>query len=65
MEQYRCGRCQVILASVAAPAGEPSSLIFNPLVERRLLAAAARHRSECVRGDHLDPVDPATGATDQ
>jgi hypothetical protein len=58
MEPYRCGRCHVVLAEVAAPTGDPSALLLDPLVERRLLAAVARHQLECVsriRGESADP----------
>ena len=62
MEPYRCGRCHAVLGNVAAPSGEPSALL-DPLVERRLLAAAAQHRAECVSGEALDPARTVTGET--
>jgi hypothetical protein len=63
MMPYRCGRCQAVIGVVAAGPGVPSGLFFDPLVERRLLASIAAHRSVCASADDPEAVlrldDPA------
>ena len=53
---YRCGRCQAVIGVVAAGPGVPSGLFFDPLIERRLLASIAAHRSVCASADDPEPV---------
>lgn len=61
MERYRCGRCQAVLAAVPAPPGAASDVFLDPLVERRLHDAVARHRLEC---ESLPPSDPSRSTED-